>query len=85
MFDATAVIAVNAVSAIGLGFFVKMWINGVNTQLKDLREELRDKVEDKLCCERRKFITDELRLNRTEFVKDTDEIFQRLRNVENKQ
>lgn len=82
MLDAPAVVIANAVSLAGLGFFVKMWINGVNTQLKEMREEMKVKVDDKMCCERRKFITEEYRADSRRINQDTDDIFKRLRQVE---
>lgn len=53
MEETAQVIVGNVLSIIGLGFFIRMWINGVNERLKELNRDLQTKVETSHCNERR--------------------------------
>lgn len=77
-----SVIIINALTVAALGFFIRMWITGVNQQLKDMRQEYKTKVEDTLCCERRKQLNEKIVHIEEYNDKDHDELFLRLRQTE---
>jgi hypothetical protein len=50
-------IVVNAVLVIVLGFFIKVWINGIKEAIQKIEDELENKV-DKALCDRAHFLVD---------------------------
>jgi hypothetical protein len=56
MLDTQSVIIANGVTIVMLGFFVRLWINGVNEKIKETLAKLDQKVDDRLCTERRERI-----------------------------
>lgn len=60
MIDIQFVMLGNAGAIVAGVFFMRMWVNGVNTTLKEISAKLDDKVSDKLCCERRKVLKEDI-------------------------
>lgn len=69
--DVNTIIIANATVVAALGFFIKMWINGVNEKIRNIERRLDGKVGDTLCCERRKGMKE-----------DINNLFERTRELE---
>lgn len=66
----TIIITTSGSVAAGL-FFMRLWVNGVNTRIREIEVKLESKVGEAMCCERRK--------NQKE---DIDDLFKRMREQE---
>lgn len=69
--DMQIIIAANALAVSTGVFFIKLWINGIATKIKDLENKVESKVSDALCCERRKGMKE-----------DIDDLYNRMREHE---
>jgi hypothetical protein len=82
MLDTQSIIIANVATVGLLGFFVRLWINGVNRNIEVIFGKLDKKVEDTLCAERRERLTDDqddhCRKNEGSFT----EVFSRIRAIE---
>ena len=82
MLDTQSVIIANGVTIVMLGFFVRLWINGVNEKIKETLAKLDQKVEDRLCTERRERIEDSHVDHCNKNVASFTEAFVRIRELE---
>jgi len=63
-------------------YFIKMWINSVNSRLDKMAEKLDTKVSDPICCERRKVLAEDIRDNCSKTTATFNEVFNRIRSLE---
>ena len=80
--DVNTIIIANATVVAALGFFIKMWINGVNEKIRNIERRLDGKVGETLCCERRKSMKEDISELSTGTKDDVNEIYSRIRELE---